>query len=277
MKKLLVILSFTMLYASNTEVPYTLQNVEEVSAVDSELLPLEQTLLPSKEEPSTLENRSETSVSQDKTEEKESMITPSSETESMQNQEQKIQKIRESLHIAEPSAREKKIDAIRKELHIDYQVPKSESRLDKGVANIKEKFEAIDLQSSISKVKDMVGLGEEKKKEEGFSISDSLQSIGLDIELPSLWGSKPKKKDHSLFGIGFLGDIKDTGTSFYKGAKYSGQSAEMMSGMVYKSSKMYNTMFGMFDDSPLNIFEEEEEPSLFDVFEHGNSILDMFD
>ncbi|MEY3089792.1 MAG: hypothetical protein RL113_108 [Pseudomonadota bacterium] len=277
MKKLLVILSFTMLYASNTEVPYTLQNVEEVSAVDSELLPLEQTLLPSKEEPSTLENRSETSVSQDKTKEKESMITPSSETESMQNQEQKIQKIRESLHIAEPSAREKKIDAIRKELHIDYQVPKSESRLDKGVANIKEKFEAIDLQSSISKVKDMVGLGEEKKKEEGFSISDSLQSIGLDIELPSLWGSKPKKKDHSLFGIGFLGDIKDTGTSFYKGAKYSGQSAEMMSGMVYKSSKMYNTIFGMFDDSPLNIFEEEEEPSLFDVFEHGNSILDMFD
>jgi hypothetical protein len=92
MKKLLVILSFTMLYASNTEVPYTLQNVEEVSAVDSELLPLEQTLLPSKEEPSTLENRSETSVSQDKTEEKESMITPSSETESMQNQEQKNSK-----------------------------------------------------------------------------------------------------------------------------------------------------------------------------------------
>jgi len=59
--------------------------------------------------------------------------------------------------------------------------------------------------------------------------------------------------------------------------KYSGQSAEFASGMMYKSSKVYNTMFGMYEDSPFNFFEEEEEASIFDVFEGGNDILDMFD
>jgi len=80
-----------------------------------------------------------------------------------------------------------------------------------------------------------------------------------------------------LFDIGILGGIGDTGKTIFKGMKYSGQSAEFSSGMVYKSSKMYNTMFGMFEDSPLNIFEEEEESSVFDIFEGGNSVLDMFD
>ena len=92
-------------------------------------------------------------------------------------------------------------------------------------------------------------------------------------------GSKKKKSSgmfDSIMGFGFLGDIRDTGTSMYKGAKYSGQSAELMSGMMYNSSKMYNSMFGMFDDSPFNIFEEEEEASMFDIFEHGNSVMDMF-
>jgi len=45
---------------------------------------------------------------------------------------------------------------------------------------------------------------------------------------------------------------------------------------MYKSSKVYNTMFGMYEDSPFNFFEEEEESSIFDVFEGGNDILDMF-
>jgi hypothetical protein len=59
--------------------------------------------------------------------------------------------------------------------------------------------------------------------------------------------------------------------------KYSGTSAEFTSGMMYKSSKVYNTMFGMYEESPFNIFEEEDEKSIFDVFEGGNSVLDMFD
>jgi hypothetical protein len=257
MKQIFLILSLTLLYAESLE----------VTGVDSELLPLNQ----------TMHSTEEASVEKKEEEIKENLQTPKEES-LIETQAQKIQKIRESLHIAEPTQREKKIDAIRKELNIEYQVPKNESTLDQSVASIKEKFVGIDLESGISKVKDMVGLGEEKKNTQGFSLSHSLESIGLDIELPSLWGEKPKKKKKSLFGIGFLSDIKETGTSFYKGAKYSGQSAQLMSGMVYKSSKMYNTMFGMFDDSPLNIFqEEEEEPSLFDVFEHGNSILDMLD
>jgi len=46
---------------------------------------------------------------------------------------------------------------------------------------------------------------------------------------------------------------------------------------MYKSSKMYNTMFGMYEDSPFNVFEDEEETSVFDVFEGGNKVLDIFD
>lgn len=59
--------------------------------------------------------------------------------------------------------------------------------------------------------------------------------------------------------------------------KYSGTSAEFSSGMMYRSSKMYNTMFGVFEDSPFNVFEEEDESSIFDVFESGNSMLDILD
>ena len=58
--------------------------------------------------------------------------------------------------------------------------------------------------------------------------------------------------------------------------EYSGESAEFFSGMMYYNSKMYNMMFGVFDDSPFNIFEEEET-SVFDVFEQGNSLMDMFE
>ena len=95
---------------------------------------------------------------------------------------------------------------------------------------------------------------------------------------------KKKKKEKSLFGIDIpgisipgLGGVQDTGKSIYKGMIYSGESAELMSGMMYNSSKMYNTMFGLFDDSPFNIFEEEEEASMFDFIEGGNSIMRMFD
>lgn len=108
---------------------------------------------------------------------------------------------------------------------------------------------------------------------EGIS-SWSLPSLSM----PSFFGGeKKKKKDKGLFGINILGGVKDTGTKIYKGMKYSGQSAEFMSGMMYNSSKLYNTMFGLFDDSPFNIFEDEDEdPSIFDLFEGGNSVMDMF-
>jgi hypothetical protein len=113
------------------------------------------------------------------------------------------------------------------------------------------------------------------------SLGDFYDAVGLDEGeswgMPSLFGFNEKKKKSSLFGFEFLGGLKDTGNTIHKGMKYSGQSAEFTSGMMYKSSKMYNTMFGMYEDSPFNVFEDEEETSIFDVFEGGNKVLDIFD
>ena len=197
--------------------------------------------------------------------------------------EMKIKKMREELGIKEPSAEMKRLDKIRDELNIDYRVPKYESSLDKRVNEVKEKLgleDGLDMDSALSSIKQTLRLEAKPKKDEGFSFSNTLSSfgdtIGMDLELPSLFGSNKKKSDGFLDSTPF-GGIMDTGTKFYQGAKYSGQSAQFMTGMMYNSSKMYNTMFGVFDDSPFNIFEEEEEASLFDVFEHGNSVMDMFD
>ena len=102
------------------------------------------------------------------------------------------------------------------------------------------------------------------------------------LGLPSVFGIN-KKKQKKVFGSTvladtILGDAKDTGTGFYKGFKNTGESAEFMSGMMYNSSKVYNEMFHVFDDSVFNIFEDDEdEKSIFDVFEHGNEVLDIFD
>jgi hypothetical protein len=205
--------------------------------------------------------------------------------------ELKLMRIKEKLDIKEPSARTLRIDSIRKELKMGYRKPVNESRLDRRVEDIKESIDALSVDNALSSIKSTLGM-ESKKKDTGFFITDSLSAfgdtIGMDIGLPGIpgmpdflgfGGSKKKKSSgilDSVMGFGVLGDIRDTGTSMYKGAKYSGQSAEMMTGMMYNSSKMYNTMFGVFDDSPFNVFEEEEEASMFDVFEHGNTVMDMF-
>ncbi|MCK5676989.1 MAG: hypothetical protein KAH72_00740 [Flavobacteriaceae bacterium] len=194
--------------------------------------------------------------------------------------EDKLESIRRELGIKELTGREKKIDAIRSELKIGVEVPKRESYLDKRVNDVKE---------SLNMEGDIQG-------EYSFSntVSDLKKTLHLDGDssfglpsfgLPSIFGEKKKKKkEKSLFGIDIpgisipgLGGVQDTGKSIYKGMKYSGESAELMSGMMYNSSKMYNTMFGLFDDSPFNIFEEEEEASMFDFIEGGNSIMRMFD
>ncbi|MGB5507173.1 MAG: hypothetical protein WBM70_10880 [Sulfurovum sp.] len=197
--------------------------------------------------------------------------------------ELKLQKIKAQLDIKEPSVQTLRIDSIREELNIGYRTPKNESRLDRRVEDVKEGLDALSVDNALSSIKSTIGMGG-KKKDTGFSITNSISdfgdTIGIDIGIPSFFGSSSKKKESgvldSVLGFGILGDIRDTGTSMYKGAKYSGQSAEMMSGMMYNSSKMYNTMFGVFDDSPFNLFEEEEEASMFDVFEHGNAVMDMF-
>jgi hypothetical protein len=292
--------------------PYTIQEeISEVSSgLDSELLPIEKALTHPEEEvfqeimnPHRIEDEAVKKpknldlkrIEKKKESPKSHQVThQESEIERIRRElniqapklsakEMKVKKIREELNIQEPSTAEKKLDKIRDELNIDYQVPKYESSLDKRVNDVKEKLgleDGLDMDSALSTIKQTLHLEDKPKKDEGFSLHKSLRSfgntIGMDLELPSLFGSN-EKKDDSFLASTPLGTIMDTSTKFYQGAKYSGQSAQFMSGMMYNSSKMYNTMFGVFDDSPFNIFEEEEEASLFDVFEHGNSVMDMFD
>lgn len=183
--------------------------------------------------------------------------------------EDRLKKIRRELGINELRGKEKKLEQIRNELDINYAIPKKESSLDKHI-------------SSIQKALHMDG-----EIEGEYSFSNSVRNLkktlhldsasSWDLSLPSFFADKKKKKKSSMFGLSIFADVQDTGQSIYKGMKYSGQSAELMSGMMYNSSKIYNTMFGVFDDSPFNIFKEEEEASVFDFVEGGNSIMRMFE
>ncbi len=298
--------------SQDMKIPYTIQDeITEISTgIDSELLPMEKALTgPEEDAFQEIKNHYriedeplDKSMNLDLKHVEKKKQSPNSKKEIDQEseierirrelniqapklsaKEKKVKKMREELSIKEPSAEVKKLDKIRDELNIGYQVPKYKSSLDKRMSDVKEKLgleDGLDMDSALSSIKQTLRLEDKPKKDEGFSLNNSLRSfgdtIGMDLELPSVFGST-KKKDDSFLGSTPLGGIMDTGTKFYQGAKYSGQSAQFMSGMMYNSSKMYNTMFGVFDDSPFNIFEEEEEASLFDVFEHGNSVMDMFD
>lgn len=141
---------------------------------------------------------------------------------------------------------------------------------------------------TITAMKEVVGLKKIKKDHRYFDggiMGEMADMIDLEkgdvLGLPSVFGLN-KKKDTKVFGstiLGdtLLGDVKETGTSFYKGFKTTGESAELMSGMMYKSSKLYNGMFHIFDASPFNVFEDKDEKSFLDVFEKGNKVLDILD
>jgi hypothetical protein len=198
--------------------------------------------------------------------------------------------IRKELNIHTPTAEERRLQRIRSELNLDFDTSSKDALLGNNKPEtvqslaVSNKNESItdSIGSGLSSISKTLGMEEEENDDYSFSstLSDFYDTVGLEKGeswgMPSVLGFNEKKTE-ALFGIGIFGDIEDVGTSMYKGMKYSGQSAEFTSGMMYKSSKMYNTMFGVFDDSPLNIFEEEDETSIFDVFEGGNSMLDMFD
>jgi len=156
-----------------------------------------------------------------------------------------------------------------------------------GIKKKKKKKKKSILKKSLTAMKEITGLKKIKQDNSYFDggIMGEMADI-IDFEkgetfgLPSVFGLN-KKKQKKVFGSTvlagtLLGDVKDTGSSFYKGFKNSGESAEFMSGMMYKSSKVYNGMFHIFDDSVFNIFDDDES-SVFDVFEDGNEILDVFD
>jgi len=199
--------------------------------------------------------------------------------------------IRKELNIHTPTAEERRLQRIRSELNLDFDTSSKDALLGNNKPETVQSLmgssqnESItdSISSGFSSITKTLGMEEEEENDDySFSstLSDFYDTVGLDEGeswgMPSVFGFNEKKTE-PLFGIGILGDIEDVGTSMYKGMKYSGQSAEFTSGMMYKSSKIYNTMFGVFDDSPLNVFEEEDETSIFDVFEGGNSMLDMFD
>lgn len=202
--------------------------------------------------------------------------------------ELKLRRIKEEMGIAEPSRKEREIDRIRHELKIGFDVPEREGLFD----DVKDALDVGDsVDDAIGSVKDTLGLAKKKKKKKNddFSFSETLSdfydTVGLDEGeswgLPTVFGFNEKKKARTFLGsktLGgtFLGDVKDSGSMFYSGMKNSGQSAEMMSGMMYNSSRMYNNMFGMFDGSALNIFEDEKETSMFDFVEGGNNLMEMF-
>lgn len=142
--------------------------------------------------------------------------------------------------------------------------------------------------NTVTAMKKVVGLKEEDNAyfDDGI-MADIANMIDLEkgetLGLPSVFGFNKKKKKKvfgsTLLGNTILGDAKDTSTTFYRGFKRSGETTEFMSGVMYKSSKMYNEMFDMFDDSPLNVFDDKDkrEPSVFDMFDKGNEVLDIFE
>jgi len=153
-----------------------------------------------------------------------------------------------------------------------------ETNLD--AVNSKESSSLLD--NVVESVKETLGTKKGTKDESIFDASIDVVSDTIGLEVGESWGMPSifglnKKKEHKVLGSEFLGDIKDTGSTFYKGFKNTGESAEFMSGMMYKSSKVYNDMFHLFDDSPFNVFEDEDENSIFDVFEKGNDVLDIID
>jgi len=196
----------------------------------------------------------------------------------------KAAKIRAELKLDKPplTQKEKKIMEIRKELNL----PHSETLREKestsvGSMTMKsavtggESSSVVDaLSSTFSSIKSSLS---QEDEDESFSL---YKSIGLEegeyLGMPSVFGLN-EKKEETTFGLHTFTDMKDMSDTFYKGFKHSGESAEFMSGVMYYNAKMYNTMFGMFDDSPFNIFEDEDENSIFDAFEKGNDILDIFD
>jgi len=176
--------------------------------------------------------------------------------------------IRQELHLDKKilTDKEKKIEAIRQELNI----PTTISLKDNDISNSLGNKKSI-LPENTDSIIDAISTTFLDMKNTLLEDKEDSSSFSESLEIPSIFGFN-KKENHTFFE-----DIHDTGKSFYKGFKHTGESAEFMSGVMYYNAKMYNTMFGMFDDSPFNIFEDEDENSLLDVFEKGNDFLNILD
>jgi len=216
----------------NIKTPYTIQDEfpERSTAIDSELLPIEKKLITPQEDilqdapleqARKLENEYVSVKNTPKIKDVKKVTKEDLEIEKIRRElnikgpsakEIKLKKIREELNIKEPSAKVKKIDKIREELNIDYKVPKYESSLDRRMNDVKEKLgleDGLDIDNALSSIKRTLHLEEEKKEDEGFSFNKSLRTfgntVGMDLELPSVFGFN-EKKDDTFLGSTFLGD-----------------------------------------------------------------------
>ena len=143
--------------------------------------------------------------------------------------------------------------------------------------------------NSMNNTIDVVNVAVKIKKDNSYfgeTIMDNMVNmIGLEadenLKIPSIFEfnvlKEKKVSESTMLDYGILDDIGELGTTLYRGLKYTGESTEFMSGVMYKSSKIYNNMFDVFDNSPFNIFDDKDKrnPSIFDVFNKGNSILDF--
>lgn len=191
--------------------------------------------------------------------------------------EMRAEEIRKELNISTPTIEDKRLGQIRAELNLDFDTSSKDALLGNNKADsvqpLLSSSDSESLSDSMSSVFSSIKESLNIDKDESYSFSHSLKSfyetIGLEEEekssgFLSMFSFEDKPKS---LNIPILGGIYSTSTTVYKGMKQSGQSAELMSGMMYNSSKVYNTMFGVFDDSPFNIFEGEEESSIFDIFD----------
>ena len=190
------------------------------------------------------------------------------------------------------------VDSVKKGVGVKKEKVEESSMIDDVVSGVKSTIGIKDdkpkksssiIGNAVTAMKEVTGLEKVKQDNSFFDggiMGDMADMISLEkgesYGLPSVFGLN-KKKEKKVFGSTILGDtvlgdVKDTGTTFYRGFKNTGESTEFMSGVMYKSSKIYNGMFEMFDDSPFNIFDDkdEREPSIFDAFDKGNDVLDIF-
>jgi len=156
----------------------------------------------------------------------------------------KAEKIRKELNIYEPTAKEKKIADIRRELNIKYDTSSKEAMFEKvnyndykrSVVQKKPSRMQRTLDSAYAKINKTLNL--EDEVEDDFSFSDTMNdfydTVGLDKGeswgMPAFFGlnEKKKKKKSSLFGLEFLGGLKDTGNSLHKGMKVNQQNLPLV-------------------------------------------------
>lgn len=187
---------------------------------------------------------------------------PKVEEKQSLSEAQRLAKIREELGIKELTLEEKRLNDIKRELNIGVELPKKDNSFNNAIKELKKEID-------IDKLKDSLKFDGEIGDISLDSIKTTLHiEEGEYLGLPSIFGINKKEVPDTILGSTILANLKNTGDNMYKGFKYSGSSAETITGLMYYNSKAYNSMFSIFDGSAINIFEDKkEDKSIFDIFD----------